>query len=95
MDLLVFVPFAAGIIVAITAIAKNAGLPPRVAPILELAAGEVFVITGVLTGAVTLDVGDLPVSASLFWAVLYGAITGLTAAGVYTDRRAVATAGDT
>lgn len=85
MDLLVFVPLAIAVVTGLTQLAKGVGLEPKLAPLVELVLGIAFVTGGVLRGAVLIPSttpGD-----PLFWAVLYGCITGLSAAGLYTDRK--------
>lgn len=87
MEILVFVPLAIGITIAFTQLVKAAGLPGRIAPLIEFALGVLLVVAGVGSGAVTLPMADLPVNAAWFWSALYGAIVGLSAGGFYTDRR--------
>lgn len=87
MDVLIVTPIAIAIITGITQALKGAGMNPLLAPIVEIGLGLIFMMGGVWLGAVTVDIGDLPVKAQLFWAGVYGLIAGLSAAGLYTDKK--------
>lgn len=87
MDILVFVPVAVGIVFALIQLLKQVGITGPFAALLELLLGLAFTLTGVLSGAITVETGDLPVTAKWFWACVYGLIVGLSAAGVYTDKK--------
>ena len=94
MDLLVFVPFAIALVAAVTQAAKAAGLPTAIAPLFETALGIVLAVGGVETGAVTVT-DAAAAAAAVYWAILYGAVIGLSAGGLYTYAKAARDAGVT
>lgn len=86
MDLMLFVPLAVGVVAGLIQAAKAAGMADKFAPIAEVALGIALTFAGVVTGAVTTTASIAPAAA--FWAVLYGAIVGLSAGGLYTYAKA-------
>lgn len=85
MEIVVFSPIALGLTFAVVQFAKKFGLNPYLAPIVELGFGGGLIVVGFASGVVIVS-GDLPGS-PWFWVSLQALMTGLSAAGVYTDKR--------
>lgn len=94
-DVLVFMIGATAVITGITQALKATGLlSVNWAAIFEVALGIVLFELGVASGALVVT-GVAPGGPTYFFAAVYGCISGLTAAGLYTDAKRAVEAGRT
>lgn len=89
MDIVVFAPILAPVLVGLLALVKTAGLEARWVPLLSVILGVAFNYTAVVTGAIV--VTGSAGSAAVFFSILYGAMSGLSACGLYSGWKATTT----
>ena len=75
------VVIASPIAIALVSLAKQQGMPDRLAPVASLAAGIVIVVLLMLADAIDITLGQ---------SALTGLLAGLTASGVYSGGKALA-----
>lgn len=75
------VAIASPMAMAVVALAKQQGLPDRLAPVASVAAGVIMVVLLMLADAIDITLGQ---------SALTGLLAGLTASGVYSGGKALA-----